>query len=76
MRVTRRVEDSTTAVLAELDLRAEVRTLAAAHTAAHGGPVTVPAVQPGPVRPTRPRAGIPRRHPGHRACGSPTPQAR
>ncbi len=45
--VTRLVEDFTTAVRGELDLRIEARTLAAAHTAAHRGPVSVPAVHPG-----------------------------
>lgn len=45
--VTRLVDDFTTAVRAEFDLRIEARTLAAAHTAAHRGPVTVPAAHPG-----------------------------
>ncbi|MFE0206908.1 ABC1 kinase family protein [Streptomyces sp. NPDC058985] len=45
--VTRLADDFATAVRAELDLRIEARTLAAAHTAAHRGPVTVPAVHPG-----------------------------
>ncbi|MFJ9884743.1 ABC1 kinase family protein [Streptomyces sp. NPDC091287] len=45
--ITRLVDDFSTAVRAELDLRVEARTLAAAHRAAHRGPVTVPAVHPG-----------------------------
>jgi len=47
IRVTRLADDFAIAVRAELDLRIEARTLAAAHIAAHRGPVTVPAVHPG-----------------------------
>ncbi|MFD9849300.1 ABC1 kinase family protein [Streptomyces parvus] len=47
IRVTRLADDFATAVRAELDLRIEARTLAAAHAAAHRGPVRVPAVHPG-----------------------------